>query len=120
LYTVSAGFYLGVYLPALGLAWVVSALGQYMMHAVDLAHYRLHPTLNSHSRLLNWVGNNDGYHLEHSLYPNIHPAFLEQASALIGPPREQVLEGTYVTEALRRLVRGWVRPAASGEARQAV
>jgi fatty acid desaturase len=121
LYSVSPGFYLGVYLPALGLAWLVAALGNYMMHAVDLDQYRLHPTLNSHSRLLNWVGNNDGYHLEHSLYPKIHPVFLDRASALIGPPQEQVLQGTYVTEALRRLLRGWNRhEAAPGQARQGV
>jgi fatty acid desaturase len=120
LYSVSPGFYLGVYLPALGLAWLVAALGLYMMHAVDLDQYRLHPTLNSHSRLFNWVGNNDGYHLEHSLYPNLHPAFLDRASALIGPPQEQVLQGTYVTEALRRLVRGRTPTlVAPGEARQA-
>jgi hypothetical protein len=53
LYGASSGFYLGVYLPALGLAWLVAALGNYMMHAVDLDKFRLHPTLNSHSRLLN-------------------------------------------------------------------
>ena len=106
LYHVSAGFYLGVYLPAVGLAWLVAGLGNYMMHAVDLDKFRLHPTLNSHSRLFNWLGNNDGYHIEHSLYPNLHAAFLDRASALLGPPREQVLEGTYVTEALRYIFLG--------------
>jgi fatty acid desaturase len=123
LYSVAAGFYLGVYLPALGLAWMVAAVSLYMMHAVDLDKFQLHPTLNSHSWLFNWVGNNDGYHLEHSLYPNLHPAFLDRASALIGPPREQVLEGTYVTEALRRIFLGQrSQPAAAApreEARQA-
>jgi fatty acid desaturase len=103
------GFYLGVYLPALLLGWLVAALSQYMMHGVDLDKFRLHPTLNSSNRLLNLLGNNDGYHIEHSLFPNLHPVFLKRASALIGPPEEQVLKGTYAMEALRRTVRGWFR-----------
>jgi fatty acid desaturase len=106
LYAVSPGFYLWVYLPALFLGWLVAALSLYMMHAVDLDDFQIHPTLNSRNRLINFLGNNDGYHLEHSLFPNLHPAFLAKASALIGPPKEQVLEGSYMTEALRRLWRG--------------
>jgi fatty acid desaturase len=106
LYTVSPGFYLVVFWPALALAWLVGALSVYMMHAVDLDQFRLHPTLNTRNRLYNWLGNNEGYHLEHSLYPNIHPVFLDEVSRLIGTPHEQVLNGTYAAEALRRLFRG--------------
>ncbi len=103
---VSPGFYLAVYLPSLVLAWLVSAVSLYMMHAVDHDHFEIHPTLNTRDRLFNWFGDNDGYHLEHSLYPALHPVFLDKASALIQPPEEQVLEGQYVTEALRRLFCG--------------
>jgi fatty acid desaturase len=102
----SPGFYLAVYLPALLLGWLVAALSQYMMHGVDLDDFRLHPTLNSRHRLLNLLGNNDGYHIEHSLFPNLHPVFLKRVSDLIGPPKEQVLNGTYAMEALLWLVRG--------------
>jgi fatty acid desaturase len=106
LYVVSAGFFLTVYLPALVLAWMVSAICLYMMHAVDLNRFHVHPTLNTRNRLFNWFGDNDGYHLEHSLFPNLHPAFLDEASALIQPPEEQVLQGQYVTEALRLMLGG--------------
>jgi fatty acid desaturase len=100
---VSPGFYLAVYLPSLVLAWLVSAVSLYMMHAVDRDDFEIHPTLNTRNRLFNWFGDNDGYHLEHSLYPALHPVFLDKASALVQPPVEQVLEGQYLTEALRRL-----------------
>ncbi len=100
---ISPGFYLAVYLPALVLAWLVTAVTLYVMHAVDHDDFEIHPTLNTRHRLFNWFGDNDGYHLEHSLYPALHPVFLDKASALIQPPAEQVLEGQYLTEALRRL-----------------
>jgi fatty acid desaturase len=116
-YWLSPGFYLTVYLPALALAWCVAAVSLYMMHAVDLDEYEVHPTLNSHDPWFNWFGDNDGYHLEHSLFPNLHPAFLKMASDLIQPPEQQVLSGQYVTAALERLFQGplslwervWVR-----------
>jgi fatty acid desaturase len=119
LYRVSAGFYRGVYLPSLLLAWAVSAVTLYMMHAVDLSCFCIHPTLNTRHRAFNLLGDNGGYHLEHSLYPNVHQVFLEKASALIQPPEHQVLDGTYATEALRRLFGGRRRPAAppAGSAR---
>jgi fatty acid desaturase len=104
LYAVSPGFYLAVYLPSVAVAWVVSALTLYMMHAIDLESFQIHPTLNSRNRLFNLLGDNGGYHLEHSLYPNLHPAYLDQASALIGPPERQVLSGPYVTEGLWMLL----------------
>jgi fatty acid desaturase len=103
----AAGFYFNVYLPSLALAWMVSAACLYMMHAVDLDEYRVHPTLSTRDPLFNWLGDNDGYHLEHSLYPGIHPVYLGRVSALIQPPEEQVLEGQYLTAAFRRL---FVRP----------
>jgi fatty acid desaturase len=103
LYHISAGYYLQVYLPSLLLAWAVSALTLYVMHAVDLNCFALHPTLNTRSRVFNLLGDNGGYHLEHSLYPNVHQVFLDKASALIQPPQQQVLDRSYVTEALRLL-----------------
>jgi fatty acid desaturase len=104
LWQVSPAFYLAVYLPALGVAWMVSALTLYMMHAVELEHFRIHPTLNAQDRTLNRIGDNLGYHLEHSLFPNLHPVFLDRASALIQPPPEQVLRGSYLGEGLRLLL----------------
>ena len=100
---IATGFYFRVYLPSLALAWMVSAVSLYMMHAVDLDEYRVHPSLDTRDKLFNWLGDNDGYHLEHSLYPNIHPVYLDQVSALIQPPAEQVLDGQYLTAALCRL-----------------
>jgi fatty acid desaturase len=110
LWQVSSAYYLAVYLPSVGVAWVVSAVTLYMMHAVDLDDFHVHPTLNTRSRLFNLLGDNGGYHLEHSLYPNLHPAFLAEASALIKPPADQVLAGPYVTEGLRLLLGGRLAP----------
>jgi fatty acid desaturase len=104
LWQVSPAFYLLVYLPTLAVAWLISALTLYMMHAVDLEHFHIHPTLNTRNRLFNLIGDNGGFHLEHSLYPNLHPVFLDKASALIQPPAEQVLDGPYVTEGLRLML----------------
>ena len=55
---------------------MVSAITLYMMHAVDLEKCHVHPTLNCANRLFNWFADNGGYHIEHSLYPTLHPAFL--------------------------------------------
>jgi fatty acid desaturase len=106
LWRLSPAYYLWVYWPTLVVAWLVSAVTLYMMHAVDLDHFHVHPTLNTRNRLFNLIGDNGGYHLEHSLYPNLHPAFLAEASALIQPPAEQVLDGPYVTEGVRLLLGG--------------
>ena len=96
-------FYLAVYLPSLLLAWFVSAVSLYMMHAIDLDDYDVHPTLNTSDKLFNWFGDNDGYHMEHSLFPALHPVFLEMTSRLINPPEEQVLKGQYFTAAFDRM-----------------
>jgi fatty acid desaturase len=104
LWQVSPSFYLAVYLPTLAVGWLVSALTLYMMHAVDLEHFHIHPTLNTQNYLVNLIGDNLGYHLEHSLYPNLHPVFLDKASELIQPPPEQVLRGSYFGEGLRLLI----------------
>jgi fatty acid desaturase len=104
LWLVSPAFYLTVYLPALAVGWLASALTLYMMHAVDLEHFHVHPTLNTRDRMVNLIGDNLGFHLEHSLFPTLHPVFLARASTLLQPPPEQVLCGSYLAEGLRLLV----------------
>jgi len=104
LYSLWPGFYLAVYLPSLLLGWFVSAVALYMMHAVEHDDYEVHPTLNVREPLFNWLGDNDGYHLEHSLFPHVHPAYLKQLSDLVGPPEQQMLDQQYVTAALPLLL----------------
>jgi fatty acid desaturase len=111
LFHFAPGFYLTVYLPSLVIAWLVSAVSLYMMHAVDADDYEVHPTLNTRDRFFNWFGDNDGYHMEHSLYPHVHQVFLGRVSDLIQPPAEQVLDGQYVTAAFRRFFAPRPKPA---------
>jgi fatty acid desaturase len=114
LWQFSSAYYLAVYLPTLTVAWLVSALTLYMMHAVDLERFHVHPTLNTCNRMFNVIGDNGGYHLEHSLYPNLHPVFLDKASALIQPPAKQTLTGPYVTEGLWLLLGGSLSAPSKG------
>jgi|GEM_PF-831940 len=104
LYSYGRGFYLDVYLPSLGIAWFIVALSLYMMHAVDVRLFERHPTLNCDDPLFNWLGDNDGYHLEHSLYPYLHPVFLKEASGLIPPPDRQVVHAQYPLAAIPLLL----------------
>ena len=99
-------FYLQVYLPSLALAWIVAALALYMMHALPADAPVRHPTLTSLDPLLNWFGDNDGYHLEHTLFAGVHPVFLARAHQLLAPPPQNVLHGNYVLAALPLLLRG--------------
>jgi fatty acid desaturase len=98
IYGVDAKLYLRVYLPALALAWLASATTLYMQHAVDAHDYSLHPTNNCLSKFFNAVSLNDGYHLEHSLFPGLHPAYLEKVHQLIGPQDNQVFHSPYTSQ----------------------
>jgi fatty acid desaturase len=104
------GFYFAVYLPALGLAWLVAAIALYMMHYVELSDVESGPfvyhALNSVEPFFNWFGDNDGYHIEHSLFPSVHPVFLRSANELLQPPREQQLQHNYVIAGLQLVLLG--------------
>ena len=100
-YTLSSGFYLGVFLPALGIAWAVAAIALYMMHNLPVDGSRYYHAINCLDPFFNWFGDNDGYHIEHSLFPGIHPAYLKLANGLLAPPRDQQIHDNYVIAGLR-------------------
>lgn len=106
-------FYWRVYLPSLLVAWVLSAVVLYMMHAVDARTYVLHPTLNCSSPFFNGFGDNDGYHMEHHLFPNVHPLYLPQVGALIQVVPTQVVADHYGFAGWR-----WFRATLSGKREQ--
>ena len=89
-------FYLFSYLPALLIAWVGSGIVLYMMHSVDADSYKIHPTNNSLSKFFNTFGDNDGYHLEHSLFPSIHPKYLKEMAECVDLDDSQNLKDHYV------------------------
>jgi hypothetical protein len=94
--------YSHVYIPGLLLAGFGSAMVLYMMHAVDATDYVLHPTNTSVSRFFNSFGDNDGYHLEHTLFGALHPIHLPKLHALLAPPSHQVLADHYVVAGFKR------------------
>lgn len=102
LYSVDSGLYLTVYLPGLMLAWTASGIVLYMMHAVDMDTYSVHPTNDSLSPFFNSFGDNDGYHLEHSLFPSLHPIHLEKAHSFFALPATQCSKRHYVLELFAR------------------
>lgn len=95
-------FYLHAYLPALCVAWTASGIVLYMMHAVDSDTYTVHPTNNSLSPFFNSFGDNDGYHIEHTLFASLHPLYLERLHAMLPVAEEQRLPRHYVVEFFRR------------------
>jgi fatty acid desaturase len=105
LWCLSAQFYYHIYLPALFLAWLASAVVLYMMHAVDAIDYTVHPTNTSTSPFFNRFGDNDGYHLEHSLFPGVHPLYLPNIHSLIEYGPRQILVEHYFIAGLKYLFR---------------
>jgi len=103
MYSISSGFYFGVYLPALAIAWTVAAIALYMMHAVELDKFTFYHAINCLDPFFNWFGDNDGYHIEHSLFPNVHPLYLKEANALIKPPKSQEIHENYVIAGIKRI-----------------
>lgn len=105
-------FYLSVYLPALLLAWTASGIVLYVMHEVDARQYGVHPTNNSHSRFFNGFGDNDGFHIEHTLFPGLHPLYLERLHRLLPTPPQQNLKNHYVIAFVKKALRRGVESAA--------
>jgi fatty acid desaturase len=97
-------FYLSVYLPALFLAWIGSAVVLYMMHAVDAEDYIIHPTNTSISPFFNRFGDNDGYHIEHTLFPGVHPLYLPRLHAVMDLDPRQILREHYVVAGIKYLL----------------
>jgi len=106
------GFYVHVYVPGLLLAWFGSAMVLYMMHAVDATSYVLHPTNTSVSSFFNTFGDNDGYHLEHTLFSSLHPIHLRKLHAMLDPSPEQVFKDHYFIAGMKRAL--GLRPACAG------
>jgi fatty acid desaturase len=102
LFTYHASFYRYVYVPGLLLAWMASAVVLYMMHAVDASTYATHPTNTSTSRFFNWFGDNDGYHLEHTLFASVHPMYLPELHDLLALDPKQVLQDHYFIAGVKR------------------
>lgn len=100
--------YFIIYIPALLLAWFNSSLALYMMHAVRADEYALHPTNNCHHNAFNSFGDNDGYHLEHSLFAAIHPIHLPALHEKLKDrySSEQISTEFYHISGFRRFVRG--------------
>jgi fatty acid desaturase len=99
-------FYISAYIPGLLLAWLSSAIVLYMMHAVDANEYLIHPTNTSLSKFFNKFGDNDGYHLEHTLFPAVHPLYLPQLHKLIEPTGTQVFMDHYFVAGIKYIVSG--------------
>lgn len=106
LFHFARAYYVSVYLPALVLAWIVAALALYMMHAVPREEAALHPTIDCTDPFFNWFGDNDGYHLEHSLFPALHPVYLRRAHEALRPDHAQCIELNYVIAAIVKLLTG--------------
>lgn len=101
-WSLAPGFYWAVYLPALAISWIVAAVALYAMHDVTLEDHTFYHAINCVEPFFNWFGDNDGYHIEHSLFPNIHPAHLKKANALIQPPKAQETHDNYFVFGLKQ------------------
>lgn len=97
-FKLSATFYLAVYIPSLIIAWLAAGIGLYMMHNVSNNHYSVYHGVDAVGFLFNYVGDNDGYHIEHSLFPALHPAYLKEAHEYMTLPKEQIVHD-YILDA---------------------
>lgn len=123
LWALVPGYYLAVYLPALLLGWLAASIALYMMHHVDArrvdAGELVYHAVNSVEPFFNWFGDNDGYHIEHSLFANVHPVFLREVNAILRPPAAQELHLNYVLAGLKLVLSRRRAPAAAGAAKVA-
>ncbi len=97
-------FYMFVFLPSLLTGWIGSALTLYEMHNVSANEYHIHPTNTSTDWFFNWYGDNDGYHLEHTLFASLHPCYLKELHKVVLPSKSQVYKKQFAFEALGRLL----------------
>jgi hypothetical protein len=81
---------------------MASATVLYMMHAVNADEYVIHPTNTCTDRFFNSFGDNDGYHLEHTLFPSIHPLFLPKVHGLLQCDPRQIFPIHYFKAGVRR------------------
>jgi fatty acid desaturase len=103
LFQFSSDFYLYLFLPALFMAWCASSLTLYEMHNVPANDYHIHPTVTSVDSFFNWYGDNDGYHLEHSLFASLHPSYLKKCHKLLDLSESQIYKKQYAVESLTKL-----------------
>ena len=103
---ISRSFFLEIFLPSLGIAWLGSSIVLYMMHNVNKDDAIHHHSVNSYSRFFNRFGDNDGLHIVHSMFPFLHPYHTEAVDRLLRKDLHpsQVIEGHYVTGYLRQLL----------------
>jgi hypothetical protein len=84
----------------------VAAIALYMMHYVEHSDESFYHTLNCLDPAFNWFGDNDGYHIEHSLFPNLHPYFLKEAASFVGAPETNLVHENYVIAGVKALFKG--------------
>jgi fatty acid desaturase len=106
MYKLAFSFYCYVYLPSLLIAWYLVACSLYMQHNVSADSYSLHPSCDCLSKSFNSFAANDGYHLEHSLFPQLHPYYLPLIHEKLNVPETQTVKRSYAIEGMKKMRNG--------------